>query len=129
MTVWRPFNTLQALPRAGKLNEPRLKRLQSVLMFGDDLLRPPGDKVVVAQFGRHLGDLELLLCDLSIETRPLRRKVDDAAKRYATVSPRTTRSRAPGGAASAVSLEPTRARRPCYRSRRARFSPPARSGR
>ena len=45
----RASDTLQTLTRAGKLNKPRLKRLQSVLMFGDDVLRRPGDKVVVAQ--------------------------------------------------------------------------------
>ena len=72
---------LQTLARAGKLNEPCLKRLKPVLMFGDDLLGRPGDKVVVAQFGHNLGDFELLLCDLSIEARLLRRQVDDAGKR------------------------------------------------
>src|SRR5277367_652116 len=74
-------NPLQTLPCAGKLNKPRLKRLKSVLMFGNDLLGRPGDKVVVAELCLDLGDFKLLLCDLSIETRLLRLKVNDARER------------------------------------------------
>ena len=39
------------------------------------------DKVVVAQFGHDLGDLEFLLRDLPVETRLLRVEIDDAGKR------------------------------------------------
>src|SRR5580704_19693559 len=74
-------NTLQTLARAGKLNEPCLERLQSVLVLGDDVLRRPGDEVVVPELRLDLGDFELLLCDLPIETRLLRREVDDAGER------------------------------------------------
>src|SRR5580704_10665171 len=74
-------NTLQTLARAGKLNEPRLERLQSVLVLGDDVLRRPGDEVVVAELRLDLGDFELRLCDLPIEARLLGREVDDARER------------------------------------------------
>src|SRR6185437_6484351 len=67
-------NALQTLARPVKLNEPRLKRLEPVLMFGDDLLRRPGDEVVVAELGLGLGDFQLDLRDLPVEARLLRLK-------------------------------------------------------
>jgi len=74
-------NPLQTLARAGKLNEPGLKRLKSLLMLGDDVLWRSGDEVVVAKFGHDLRDFELLLGDLPIEARLLRSEVDDAGER------------------------------------------------
>ena len=53
-----PSNALQTLPRGVKLNEPRLKRLEPILVLGDDLFRRAGDEVGVAEFRLDLGDLE-----------------------------------------------------------------------
>src|ERR1700744_3055643 len=76
-----PSDTLQTLARAGKLNKSRLKRLKSVLMFGDDVLRRTRHEVVIAKFRLDLGDLKFLLCDLPIETRLLRIQIDNSSGR------------------------------------------------
>src|SRR5580693_7277412 len=73
-TIWRfgrRSNALETLTRGIKLNQPRLKRLEPVLMFGDDLFRRPGDEVVIAKFRLDLGDFEPHLGDLPIEARLL----------------------------------------------------------
>src|SRR5262245_32698671 len=74
-------DALQTLAREIKLNEPRLKRLEPILMLGDDLLRRPGDEVVVAELGLHLGDLQLDLRDLPVEARLLGLKIDHGGER------------------------------------------------
>src|SRR5215471_4870771 len=76
-----PSNTLQTLARASELIKSRLKRLKSVLMFGDDVLRRAGDEVVIAELRLDLGDFELPLCDLPVETRLLRIEIDDSGER------------------------------------------------
>ena len=50
-------------------------------MFGDDVLRRAGDEVVVAELRLDLGDFELLLRDLPVETRLLRLEIDDSSER------------------------------------------------
>jgi hypothetical protein len=44
-----PSNALQTLPRGVKLNQPQLKRLEPILVLGDDLLWRAGEEIVIAQ--------------------------------------------------------------------------------
>src|SRR5208282_4326820 len=78
-TIWRLGHAFsdarQTLARGVKLNEPCLKRLQPVLVFGDDVFRRPGDEVGVAELRLDLGDFHSLSRDLLVETRPFGREI------------------------------------------------------
>ena len=91
-------------------------------MLGDDVLGRAGDEVVVAEFGLDLGDFELHLVDLPVETRLLRRR--DRRRRRAAARPsRRARRAAARPAARPPRFRSTRRGRAarCSRSRRARF--------
>src|SRR5277367_4166044 len=76
-----PSDTPQTLARGVKLNEPRLKRLEPVLMFGDDVFRRAGDEVGVAELRLDLGDFQPHPRDLLVKARPFRPEIDDAGER------------------------------------------------